>query len=63
MANRVAVGEFCRGRRDALTPDIRDAKTQSLYDSTVDSETNPSIYVTYHDAQAYPEYLIKFKAK
>ena len=22
---------------------------------------DPSIYVTYHDAQAYPEYLVKFK--
>jgi hypothetical protein len=21
----------------------------------------PSIFVTYHDAQAYPEYLVKFR--
>ena len=66
MACRVVVGEYCIGRRDALTPDIRDYNTQSLYDSTVgllgqDTMANPSIYVTYHDAQAYPEYLIKFK--
>ena len=54
-ACRVVVGEYCNGRRDALTPDIRDVKTQSLYDSTVDRVSNPSIFVTYHDAQVYPE--------
>jgi poly [ADP-ribose] polymerase 10/14/15 len=60
MACRVVVGEYCRGTMDALTPNIRDAKSQSLYDTTVglltgDTMPNPSIYVTYHDAQAYPE--------
>ena len=48
---RVVVGEYCYGRTNALTPDVRDQKTQTLYDSTVDSTSNPSIYVTYHDAQ------------
>jgi len=67
MACRVIVGEYCPGVRDALTPDVRDSSTQTLYDTTVgllsnDTMANPSIYVTYHDAQAYPEYLIKFKA-
>ena len=51
---------------DALTPDLRDASKNILYDSTVgllgsDTMSSPSIYVTYHDAQAYPEYLIAFK--
>ena len=54
------MGEYCQGKKDALTPDIRDVTSQSLYDSTVgltggDDMSNPSIYVTYHDAQAYPE--------
>lgn len=43
---------------DALTPDIRDYKTHALYDSTVNDLKDPSIYVTYHDAQAYPEVRI-----
>ena len=52
--------QYCPGIKDAVTPDIRDARTQRLYDSTVgllgnDSMSNPSIFVTYHDAQAYPE--------
>ena len=29
------------------------------FHSTVDSESNPSIFVVYHDAAAYPEYVIK----
>jgi len=55
---RVVIGEYCKGVRDALTPSVRHGN--QLYDSTVDNESNPSIYVTYHDAQAYPEYLVKF---
>ena len=47
-------------QHDAVTPDIRDIASQSLYDSTVgllsgDTLASPSIYVTYHDAQAYPD--------
>ncbi|CAJ1951940.1 unnamed protein product [Cylindrotheca closterium] len=66
MACRVTVGEYCPGVQNGLTPDVRDVQTQTLYDSTVgllhgDNMSNPSIYVTYHDAQAYPEYLIEFK--
>lgn len=60
VACSVVVGEYCRGKRNALTPDTRDKNTQQLYDSTVgllnrDKFSNPSIFVTFHDAQAYPE--------
>ena len=53
LACRVCVGEYCRGREDALTPDMRDVKSQSLYDSTVgllgsDTMARPGIFVTYH---------------
>ena len=57
---RVVVGEYCRGVKDAKTPDVRDPGTGALYDSTVDNLQNPNIFVTYNDAQAYPEYLIKY---
>jgi len=68
LACRVVVGEYCRGTSDALTPDVRDPTTHTLYDTTVgllsgDTMSNPSIYVTYHDAQAYPEYAIQFRLK
>ena len=51
---RVVVGEYCMGVRDALTPDVRSGST--LYDTTVNDMTNPSIYVTYHDAQVAPNH-------
>jgi poly [ADP-ribose] polymerase 10/14/15 len=59
---RAVVGQYCKGVKDALTPGIRDNAKNLLFDSTVDTDPGkePSIYVTYHDAQAYPEYLIKF---
>ena len=57
---RVLVGDYCRGKQDATTPDPRPGSTVDLYDSTVDSVQDPKIFVTYHDAQVYPEYLIKF---
>jgi len=60
FAARAAVGEYCPGKMDQLAPDVRDARIDLLYDSTVDNVRDPSIFVTYHDAQAYPEYLIKF---
>lgn len=46
------------GKNGGLTPDIR--KGHMLYDSTVNwtmkaDKKDPSIFVTYHDAQAYPE--------
>lgn len=63
LACSVVVGEFCKGLQDARTPDLRDATRNILYDSTVNDLSNPILYVTYHDAQAYPEYLIIFKEK
>jgi poly [ADP-ribose] polymerase 10/14/15 len=30
-------------------------------DTTVDNPQNPSIFVIYHDAQAYPEYLLTYE--
>jgi len=51
-SGRVVVGAYCRGMRDALTPDVRYGHHHLLFDSTVDNVDNPSIYVTFHDAQA-----------
>ena len=56
---RVVVGEYCMGVRDALTPDVRSG--HKLYDTTVNNMSDPAIYVTYHDAQAYPDYLVRFR--
>ena len=64
---RVLVGE-CQptpGRSDQFVPDMRPG-TNIRYDSTMgllgkDTVADPSIYVAFHDGQAYPEYLIRFR--
>ena len=60
FAVRCVVGEWSQGVRDDLTPGVRDDSHNLLYDTTVDDMKKPSIFVTYHDAQAYPEYRICF---
>jgi len=59
---RVVVGEYCLGVQDALAPPVRGKARDGpvLFDSTVDKLLDPSIFVTYHDSQAYPDYLIRF---
>ncbi len=44
-------------------PPARDPRrnAHSLYDSVVDDPSNPSVFVIFSDAQAYPAYLIVFK--
>ena len=32
-----------------------------LFDSTVNDVRNPTIFVTYRDSQAYPDYLVQFR--
>ena len=56
---RVVVGQWCQGYNERLVPDVRSGQT--LYDSTVNKLDDPIMWVTYHDAQAYPEYLIKYR--
>ena len=57
---RAAVGEWCKAKRDDITPGVRDEAKNILYDSTVDNLQNLSIFVLYHDAQTYPEYIVRF---
>ena len=57
---RVAVGAYCKGENGRLVPDERESGSGVLFDSTVENLADPFIFVTYHDAQAYPEYIVKF---
>ena len=59
----VLTGEYTLGTSSTIVPLAKDSKkdVNVLFDSTVDNIQNPSIFVTYNDAQAYPEYLITFK--
>jgi len=60
---RVLVGVYTLGNNTMNVPPPRkDSDVDRPFDSTVDNEATPSIFVTYHDAQAYPEYLITFRS-
>lgn len=56
----VLVGWYCRGVANARVPAARAGDV--LFDSTVDSVADPSIVVTYNDAQAYPRYLVALRS-
>ncbi|XP_031138528.1 protein mono-ADP-ribosyltransferase PARP12 [Sander lucioperca] len=59
FAALVLVGEYTRGRSSYVRPPSKGNST-TLYDSCVDSESDPSIYVVFEKQQIYPEYLIKY---
>ena len=57
---RVLTGEYACGGHDDVQPPPRTSE-KDLYDSSVDNIQDPQIFVIFHDAQAYPEYLITFQ--
>ena len=50
---KVATGRYYKG-----SSAVDRTKLRSGYHSTVNDEANPSIFVVYHDAAAYPEYVL-----
>ncbi|KAJ6665482.1 hypothetical protein lerEdw1_003323 [Lerista edwardsae] len=58
---RVLTGDYCVGTAGQITPPPKTPGGVDLYDSVADSTTNPSMFVIFRDAQAYPEYLITFR--
>ncbi|ROK32553.1 Poly [ADP-ribose] polymerase 14 [Anabarilius grahami] len=57
---RVLTGHYAQGQANMKTPPVLVTPDQ-YYDSVVDKTQNPSMFVVFHDCQAYPDYLIKFK--
>ncbi|XP_070569307.1 protein mono-ADP-ribosyltransferase PARP14-like [Ptychodera flava] len=59
---KVLTGEYARGKQDMMVPPPKNPNNPTIcYDSVVDKIDNPTIFVVFNDALAYPEYLIKFK--
>ena len=52
---KVLIGRYTRGDASMET-------CPSGYDSTVDQIQSPEVYVTHHDAQVLPEYLISYQS-
>lgn len=56
----VLVGEFTKGKSSFVRPPQKNNNNQGFYDSCVDSETNPAIFVVFEKFQVYPEYIIEY---
>lgn len=55
----VLVGDYTKGRSTYVRPPLK-SNGRTLYDSCVDSENKPSIYVVFEKQQIYPEYIINY---
>ena len=58
FAARVLVGEYQKGKDDQPAPGAQ--PSGEPYDSTVDNEDEPTIFVIYRDQRAYQEFLYVF---
>ncbi|CAB1339029.1 unnamed protein product [Coregonus sp. 'balchen'] len=58
---RVLTGDFTTGKQGMNVPPSKDTTTIQLFDSVTDGVSPPSMFIIFHDSQAYPEYLITFK--
>lgn len=56
----VLTGEYCVGSNGLRVPPLKPNSSQT-FDSTTDNVTNPNFFVIFHDAQAYPAFLITFR--
>ena len=58
----VLTGKYTQGEEHIKVPPPKDtANPADLFDSVVDKVDEPSMFIVFHDSQAYPEYLITFK--
>ena len=58
---RVLVGKYCTGNPSMIVPPPKNpSRPEILYESVVNNQGNPSIFVVFFDTQCYPEYLITF---
>ncbi|KAM7414190.1 hypothetical protein PAMA_019148 [Pampus argenteus] len=55
----VLVGEYTKGSSSYVRPPPK-GNGRSLFDSCVDSESDPSIFVIFEKQQIYPEYIIDY---
>ncbi|NWI50330.1 PAR12 polymerase, partial [Calyptomena viridis] len=58
---RVLVGDFIKGNAAYVRPPTKSVDGLWFYDSCVDNELNPSVFVIFEKHQIYPEYIIEYK--
>ena len=58
---KVLVGQYCVGKHSMVVPPPKNpSQPEILYDSVVNDQSSPSIFVVFFDNQCYPEYLITY---
>ncbi|PWA30420.1 hypothetical protein CCH79_00020672 [Gambusia affinis] len=57
---RVLTGRYTQGKSSMIAPPARGADPTDCFDSLVDNQQRPTMFIVFHDDQAYPEYLIIF---
>ncbi|KAG7496605.1 poly [ADP-ribose] polymerase 14-like [Solea senegalensis] len=57
---RVLTGRFTRGYANMKSPPPRGTDHTDCFDSLVDDQQQPTMFVIFRDDQAYPEYLVTF---
>ena len=61
---RVLTGQYTKGSSLMIVAPPKDPNDATvLYDSVVDKTSKPTVFVVFHDADVYPEYLITYKYK
>lgn len=58
---RVLVGDYVKGNAAYVRPPEKGADKLWFYDSCVDDEFNPSVFVVFDKHQIYPEYIIEYE--
>ena len=60
---QVLTGEYTVGDSSMKAPPAKNPQVDAnvLFDSTVDSVSNPAVFVVYQDTQCYPSYLISYQ--
>ncbi|NWU84980.1 PAR12 polymerase, partial [Onychorhynchus coronatus] len=58
---RVLVGDYIKGNAAYVRPPKKSVDGLWFYDSCVDDELNPSVFVVFEKHQVYPEYIIEYK--
>lgn len=58
---RVLVGDSVKGQASYSRPPAKRNNPDYLYDSCVDNESDPSIFVVFEKPQIYPEYIMEYK--
>lgn len=58
---KVLVGLYAKGHSSYRRPPEIPGQKYKLYDSCVDNQDNPSMYIIFERSQSYPEYLIAYR--